>query len=379
MMENHEKNIDDLFREELGGYTETPPPAVWDSLQKKLAKTPQGLRWSDRRIWYVAILCLILMLSIPAIRNLTPLGQSGNKTVASNENALTSAANNEAPSVKGTDNANATAENNQPSNNNTPDAQQTGNTNPKNSGNDNTKTNTPATPANKANNASAVTGTRSTKGENISDKKTQNKSAAAAKTQSHNKRKSGGKNTNNTFNNAIASSSVVNRSTQPEHIYNSSLSKPAPAEEVASETNAASTPAKDNDANTTAKPQAANNNTATNNKAPYKNEPKKMPKPEFDRWEAGVKAGYERGFDNDGSKKAVVSPYLQFNLSPKFAIMTQPAYKYASLDSRRIGNTRTYYKENSDSSVTQNGKSIPLPLEPSGLAYVTYFTYSQTS
>ena len=35
-MEQNFKHIDNLFREELGGYTESPPPAVWEALEKRL-------------------------------------------------------------------------------------------------------------------------------------------------------------------------------------------------------------------------------------------------------------------------------------------------------------------------------------------------------
>ena len=41
-------NIDDLFKEELGVYTEAPPPMVWDALEKRLVallkkQKPRGL------------------------------------------------------------------------------------------------------------------------------------------------------------------------------------------------------------------------------------------------------------------------------------------------------------------------------------------------
>ena len=96
-------------------------------------------------------------------------------------------------------------------------------------------------------------------------------------------------------------------------------------------------------------------------------------------FEVGVKAGYERGFDNDGGKKGVISPYLQWNISPKFAIMTQPAFKYGVLDQRRIGISKSYYKENSDSLAVQNGPSTLASVTPDGTTqYVTFYKYSQS-
>ena len=62
-MEDNKKHIDDLFREELGNHTETPPPAVWDALEKRLAE--QGGGTTPRRwIWYVVIASLFVAISI---------------------------------------------------------------------------------------------------------------------------------------------------------------------------------------------------------------------------------------------------------------------------------------------------------------------------
>jgi hypothetical protein len=377
-MENHEKNIDDLFREELGGYTETPPPAVWESLQKKLAKAPQDARFSDRRIWYIAILCLILILSIPTVREITSSLLSGSKTVALNENAISTPSGTKA-GIAVTENKVADNNNNLPSNTN-----QTENTTaPANTSNNNKESKVSETAINNVSDKSRTPspGSKSfKKAQIIPNKKQQNSTASVTKTYSHNKHKSGGSNGgnifDNTFGNVPGSLSKENTSSQPDqNIYNSSLSKPAPAEE---QTNEATTTTDKPKENATTKPQSKNNNDATN-KVTNKNEPKKMLKPKFNRWEAGVKAGYERGFDNDASKKAVVSPYLQYNLSPKFSIMAQPAFKYASLGSRRIGNAATYYKENNDSSVHQTGQSIGVHgLDGTVYFYLTPFHYSQT-
>ncbi len=48
-MEDQRNNIDNFFREGLGSYTETPPPAVWDALEKKL----DGPRKRVLYLWFL--------------------------------------------------------------------------------------------------------------------------------------------------------------------------------------------------------------------------------------------------------------------------------------------------------------------------------------
>lgn len=52
-MEENKRHIDDFLREELGDYTETPPPAVWDTLEQRLdapSAAPKGFNF--RRLWW---------------------------------------------------------------------------------------------------------------------------------------------------------------------------------------------------------------------------------------------------------------------------------------------------------------------------------------
>ena len=60
------------------------------------------------------------------------------------------------------------------------------------------------------------------------------------------------------------------------------------------------------------------------------------------RFEAGIKGGYETGFNRNAANKFVVSPYLQFNLTDKFALMTQPAVKVSYINSE-VGSPHSYY------------------------------------
>ena len=78
----------------------------------------------------------------------------------------------------------------------------------------------------------------------------------------------------------------------------------------------------------------------------------------FRKWEAGIKGGYERGFNSAAANKLLVSPYVQYNLSARLSIMAQPAVKEASVVSRNIGTPQAYYKVNSDGKYTFIDSSV---------------------
>ncbi len=61
-MEQNFNDIDHLFKEELGGYTETPPPAVWDALEKRLKGEDKRRIFPYRWWWYVSIVSFIVLL-----------------------------------------------------------------------------------------------------------------------------------------------------------------------------------------------------------------------------------------------------------------------------------------------------------------------------
>ncbi|XZF15781.1 hypothetical protein ACTHGU_06570 [Chitinophagaceae bacterium MMS25-I14] len=52
-MQENKRNIDDFLRDELGSYAETPPPAVWETLEKRLdaSRPDKGLPF--RRWWWI--------------------------------------------------------------------------------------------------------------------------------------------------------------------------------------------------------------------------------------------------------------------------------------------------------------------------------------
>lgn len=92
---------------------------------------------------------------------------------------------------------------------------------------------------------------------------------------------------------------------------------------------------------------------------------------DFPRWAAGVKIGYERGADNIAAKKVVVAPYLQYNISRRVAIMTQPAIKVANSPVRTIS-SRSYYSPNDDGNVT-TVQSYVEPRAEGGVVDTYYF------
>lgn len=70
-MENEFHNIDDLFRDSFSDYSETPPPAVWPALEKRLDKDKKRrvfplLRW----YWLGALLVFVALLGATITANM---------------------------------------------------------------------------------------------------------------------------------------------------------------------------------------------------------------------------------------------------------------------------------------------------------------------
>lgn len=74
-MSQTNRHIDELFREELGSYTELPAPAVWASLETRLDghyKKPVSYRW----IWYALLALLTAVILFFAVRSFTAKHES---------------------------------------------------------------------------------------------------------------------------------------------------------------------------------------------------------------------------------------------------------------------------------------------------------------
>jgi hypothetical protein len=61
-MENNIKNFDDLFREEFSDYSEAPPPAVWQALEKRLDGNKKRRVFPFRWYWFISILSFTALL-----------------------------------------------------------------------------------------------------------------------------------------------------------------------------------------------------------------------------------------------------------------------------------------------------------------------------
>lgn len=100
--------------------------------------------------------------------------------------------------------------------------------------------------------------------------------------------------------------------------------------------------------------------------------------PYINRWELGVKGGYEAGFNKFAATKYVVSPYVKYKVSPRLSVMLQPAVKYAQSTERNVGKEQSYYRVNNDGSVQNMGTYQSTLAE--GTTIITYFntTYRYT-
>jgi len=99
----------------------------------------------------------------------------------------------------------------------------------------------------------------------------------------------------------------------------------------------------------------------------------------FKHFEFGVKAGYEGGVSSGAANKIVLSPYIEYKLSPRLSIMTQPAIKESNTSSRNLSGSQSFYKV-TDSSITANNVAL-VPIIVGGGIIDTFvyrnYTYTQ--
>jgi len=320
-MKNYRKHIDDFFREKLGRYTETPPAEVWEELEGRLdGLTPAPMphnyfRW----LWHVGIVSLLMVLGVSVVRkNIS--NYAATNTVASNDAGVTAHTSN--------NNANAVA-------NSALSAGKTA------TGGEET-----AATGNNANTQENITGSANQPTNN-------HHYSGASRTASNNYpiayTQPTGKNYGSTTTNA-------NEPQQTPNTYNSRPSKPGPSVEINDNEVIAASP------NTTLSNTSKAAPTPAATKAPaalpgtLKNPVAKKndarSKPDFNRLEAGIKGGYEVGFNEGAAQKFVISPYLQYNLSRKLSVMLQPAIKYANASTQNVGNAQSFYQANEDGTIT---------------------------
>jgi hypothetical protein len=70
-MENNLKDFDDVFREEFSDYAETPPPAVWQTLERRLEHNKKRRIFPLRWFWYFSVISAITLLGASLLWNNT--------------------------------------------------------------------------------------------------------------------------------------------------------------------------------------------------------------------------------------------------------------------------------------------------------------------
>lgn len=345
-MKNNKKHIDDLFKDELSNYAETPPPAAWDALQKRMNVVQQP-RVSYRWAAYFAVASLLLLLSVSVAKK---MGEP--VTTAQNElngtNTAASGANNAmaAPVVKNDPTVisdNTIAKKVEITTSIAAASNTSGNT-------------TQNTARNKQNSAG-----------NRNKPTVYYASAVAAKNG-----KAGSKSAGNAAQEAgETSTNEWNASANNRNNGGSAVeAATGNAQELAAgvkDVKGSPAPGKKGDANT--------------GKQSKKDDAivKETPKAKFNRIEAGLKAGFETGLNNDAARKIVAAPYIQFNITPRLSFMVQPAAKSSYLNTRRIGNPESYYSINPGGQVSQVGSSTPIYIVPGAPPmYLTKYHYSET-
>ncbi len=350
---SYRKHIDDFFREKLGKYRETPPPEVWEELAGRLdGMAPATPAVSYRWLWHIAIVSVIVLLSVSAGRKLMNQTDSSDGNAPLNVSANTSTnTNTTTPAPVNNVKPMAVQENNPDKGNITPapansTSAGTAVPNPQTAGNNNNPQSNTAIAMNKGSKAKPGLTNKNYVPKSVTPNKTENQFAA-----------------NNYTSKPLASNPA------PDETNENDPTNASPNTTLSVVTKPETIPATVKKDVTGIKKQM---NVADGNKT--KN------RPAFARLEAGVKMGFEGGTTNDAARKFVVSPYAQFNLSPKLSIMVQPGVKIANVPDRNIGSPESYYSINEDGRWNQ-GPTTKYPEVIGGhldTISVTRYTYSQT-
>lgn len=81
-MDNNIDNIDDLFREGFADYAETPPPAVWQALERRLDNDKKRRVFPLRWFWYIGMLIVAVVLGAGILYMSESGKEAANKTIA---------------------------------------------------------------------------------------------------------------------------------------------------------------------------------------------------------------------------------------------------------------------------------------------------------
>ena len=386
-MKSNKKHIDDLFREKLGNYTEVPPSDAWQDLDKKLdTLTPHVPTAPVRWLTHVGMVSLIAVLSVSFVqkfygkhKDAADVADAQQSNTTATEVNNTTNADNGANSIAEATNGNETdaaaiANNTTQDNVSAEEAYDdkdasVGNSTVNSNGANNYHTN---------NNAVAATTSTGNTGNNEmeygddvsfspdADKEYVNDGSHNYDKKVKENRGNGEAIVNNEFNSSASQSSNGTAKTattdniieqEETTAYHAAKGVLSDKKHQVSNDNSTENQLIANSETIIATSDAVKDETTTNPSATTKAAAatkQKAPKParNFARWEAGVKSGYERGFDNMGATKFAIAPYLQYNVTGRIAIMTQPAVKFANAPTRVIGAPEQYYNVNNDGKVT---------------------------
>lgn len=349
-MKNYRKHIDDFFREKLGNYTEIPPADVWDGLSERLdGMQPPTTGFPSRLLVHVSIASLLVILGVSLLRktNGTAITPSENPIARAAQASASPSNGNQQQGIKSAISASGTTVNTGSiagANGSVSDAA--------------TTTSHELPSATPRNSRAAVTTAATTKGKRAADR------GKFAGTKPGHSASIGGYASSQT---GSSLTTPNNYGKGPNATTGQDISGDQPLSDQTSKTNsAATTPAKNTPSNLNSEPEPK--------VVTKKSEKVANPIDEFKRFEIGVKLGYEKGSDEGSASKYVVSPYLQYNINRKFALMVQPAIKAASTSSLNIGSDQTAYQTTNNGQITKVGDTWVT----NSIGTTTYYAHTTT-
>ena len=358
-MRNYWKHIDDFFREKLGRYRETPPPDVWEALDKQLdglIPSATAPRPSFRWLGHVAMVALVAAISVPLVRKMT----ASKSAVAKSE--LVAAKPEANPGIS----ANASVANTAGSAIGEPGKEIVAG--PEQNGQQSIADN--AVVVNSTGGQSTVGGSKS--GTEATAKQPRTPGLGRHHSSDAGKRKHDARVAD--ARGAVGRDSKTKSRHATDHVaennygsntgsnVNSAAVSEEQAGQLAKQTQPVPKPARKTDLK----------------KSVGKKQQIIPVAASFNKLEVGLKAGFEQGFNSDAAGKYVLSPYLQYSISQKLALMVQPAVKYAQLRSRNVGFSETYYSVNNDGKTVQDGDPVQTGVQGGTGVYTTKYTYSET-
>lgn len=365
-MENANHNIDDFFRERLGDYTETPPPAVWNDLQQSLAtKTPPLGHFSANLLNYLILATTVIGVTLLSLRYLNSSNkqESSVQIVAQTTSEATQQPTGSAVafSVPGTPvgapQAAAKEENAQTSekteqNRLEPAKASTdqGTTVPLSNGQQTGNTQKSVLTANNAHNVqrSGNVLKNSTTVYSAGNKSVSGSSLPIVSSQSDAGMSATGSNTSiplqmpgSTNNAEVASANTAVE--QPGTVFSSSGITPVENNSGESRNGEAKSPAKTF--------KEVQSGAPANSEIPAgANSEKKNKFGAKDKWEIWANAGLEKSGGNM-AYGSVIAPSIQFNVSNRFSVSAQPGIRTQVIASHKLSGNQTYYPVNNDGSI----------------------------